>query len=559
MNKLVFKKLFIFDYHNKLAKVMEFDKGINVITSKMLQGNDVGKSVMMKSLYHTLGADTYFDDLWEEHEKIYYLEITVNEETYSVYRNGNLFKIFDVNLNKIFFTNKRSELSNFLTSLYEFEVLLPNRQNNELETCPPSFQYILNFIDQDHLEGTNFNSFKSLGQYKNYKEHVIYNHFGIYNKTYFNLIRDLEGISLIESQLIKEKNLVSGMILKIETYLDSTYVPTNTDALEIELDKLKSEYTVIVNKLNSVKRNIVGLKNQKYDLEISVKELSELENKNIKIFKSVVTDKCPVCNRETDLLNYKIDKSNEIEDFIFLKDEMDCMLLSINEQLSKCEHEYKTVLDRYKYYENKISIVNTNVSNVLSYMGYIESINNLTSELGNLELRIQSILKDKKEVEKSIKKYNELKRNANQMYQNNMIKAKDEFDIEEIKPEQLKSIKNTFLARGSNRPVSTIIWYLNLLSVKNKLNPNSIKFPLVLDSPNNGELDDEKRVKLINYIFMNHEENTQLVISTLGFKQDDYPNFKVNKIIELTNDKYHLLNTSDYDLIKDLVLELSRK
>ncbi|WP_219620122.1 hypothetical protein [Bacillus canaveralius] len=69
-----------------------------------------------------------------------------------------------------------------------------------------------------------------------------------------------------------------------------------------------------------------------------------------------------------------------------------------------------------------------------------------------------------------------------------MIESVNRFALKELSLDKVKKINGSFSARGSNIPVSTIIWYFNLLKVKFELNPDAIRFPLVLDSPNNVEL-----------------------------------------------------------------------
>ena len=54
---LVFKSIILVDLSNKEAKKIEFASGKNMLTS---DGNHYGKSVIMKSLYYTLGAEVYF-------------------------------------------------------------------------------------------------------------------------------------------------------------------------------------------------------------------------------------------------------------------------------------------------------------------------------------------------------------------------------------------------------------------------------------------------------------------------------------------------------------------
>ncbi|MCX0351715.1 hypothetical protein LI044_08355, partial [Clostridium perfringens] len=65
MNKLVINELYIFSLNEELAKRVSFKDGCNIITSNDNDGNDRGKSTIMKSIYYALGADTVFTTDWD--------------------------------------------------------------------------------------------------------------------------------------------------------------------------------------------------------------------------------------------------------------------------------------------------------------------------------------------------------------------------------------------------------------------------------------------------------------------------------------------------------------
>lgn len=50
--ELTFNQLMIFSPVEELAKTVSFTEGLNVVTSSRVDGNDRGKSVIAKSLYH---------------------------------------------------------------------------------------------------------------------------------------------------------------------------------------------------------------------------------------------------------------------------------------------------------------------------------------------------------------------------------------------------------------------------------------------------------------------------------------------------------------------------
>lgn len=157
-----FNKIYIFDVKTEEAYTVSFKKGINLITSSDIDGTDRGKSVLLRSLYHSLGADSYFDKKWNENDKIYILNFEVQDIQYSIYRSKKLFKIFDSNEELIFTTIHRGELAKFLGELFKFVIYLPNKKTQQLTIAPPAYSFLLNYLDQDQYNGTNLIHLKIL-------------------------------------------------------------------------------------------------------------------------------------------------------------------------------------------------------------------------------------------------------------------------------------------------------------------------------------------------------------------------------------------------------------
>ena len=173
------------------------------------------------------------------------------------------------------------------------------------------------------------------------------------------------------------------------------------------------------------------------------------------------------------------------------------------------------------------------------------------------------ISKDNEEIaqiDESIKKLNSIKasyvskkKNINKKYSELMRIDKAHFGLKEIDENSFSNINRELNAGGSNKPIITLMWYMNLLKLKNEFNSEAIKFPLILDSPNNAESDDDKEECLFRYLFNELESETQLIVSTLGFDKENYKEFKFENIIELTNDKYKLLSEDEYIKHKDFL------
>ena len=90
MNNVIFKELMIDDIETKTARIIKFGENKNLLTSS---SNHVGKSLICKSLYYTLGAETFFSDAWKKVNSIYQLSFIVAGELYKVVRKDNIFTI----------------------------------------------------------------------------------------------------------------------------------------------------------------------------------------------------------------------------------------------------------------------------------------------------------------------------------------------------------------------------------------------------------------------------------------------------------------------------------
>ena len=144
-----------------------------------------------------------------------------------------------------------------------------------------------------------------------------------------------------------------------------------------------------------------------------------------------------------------------------------------------------------------------------------------------------------KSVKDKIKSFNE-------NYYYLIDKLKIRFNLNELEADNYEQLSKNFCASGSNKPLSTVIWYLTLNDLKQKFNPEGITFPMVFDSPNNAETDQEKKRALVEYIMESSDKFSQLIVSAIGFSKKDYSiNSNINiKVLE--NEKYSLLNSEMY-------------
>lgn len=552
---VIFKKIYIFDILTKKAFVTSFEKGVNIVTSSSIDGTDRGKSVLLRSLYHVMGADAHFDKKWKNEDKVYLLEFFVDNKKYFIYRHGKLFKVFNDLIQILFQTSSRTELSEFLGEIWSFEIFLPNRNTEKLEIAPPAYTYVMNFLDQDYYDGTNFNSFKSLGQYRNFKPDVIYSQLGIYDKIYFERVKIKQNLFERINDSKESYKKSDEMKGKVSNLLENVVVPENLEELERELSIRSKEYNDILHSMNEFRYKLTNLRNEKYELEIALNQIERFKNSKEKEVKFILeTDICPEChsflNDTTDLRSKRY---NSIETSIYISDSIYEDIEQISKVISKIESSYREFSNRLESYKKNIDSAQEEIKNYTSYIGLNELYNSLNLELFS-ELQLQEELKDRIEnIEEELKKVSEIKADINNKYYEMVDSQVLRFGLNELEESQYKAINRVFCASGSNKPISTVIWYFILNNLKVCFNKKSLKLPMVLDSPKNAEMDYYKEQALIEYILENSSKYTQLIFSSIGFERTKFIFEGEIKIIELKNDKYQLLNSETFKEYEDIL------
>ncbi len=545
MKKLIINELYIYSLKEKKAYHAKFKDGINFVTSCKENGNKRGKSIIMKSIYSTLGADCFFDPKWDFINKTTLLDVNINDDKYIFVRANNYFRIVNSDYITIFETTRRIELSEKLSELFEFRIELPNR-DNKLELTPPTYMYLLNYVDQTGLNCTTFSSFRGLGQYTNYKKYALLAHFGVFNEEYYDLDKKLQdSIDELETNK-KEGNDLDKLIQKIEKELSGNNYSLDMTLLNHEIELSKNEYNEIVKNLNATRNKIIQLQNNKIEIEHLLEELKENISDNNKNFKNYDNETCPYCKSHIDPFAFSYKYYDKNDDYLFINQSLMTKLNDLKHNIKLQEEHYRIFINQMNDYDKKIKAINSSVDDVIKHKGFIEMRNKLSEDLYKLKQREITLTLQIKEFKAKIKKYNELKKKIDNEYFNIMTENREILSLQEINPANIKKIDSTFNITGSMRPLSTIAWYLCLLKIKNKFNSNAIRFPIVLDSPNNAELDDENIAKTFKYILDNIDSDSQVIISTIEFKNELYKNYRINNVIQLNNEPYKLLNDEDY-------------
>lgn len=571
MSKLLFNKIYIFSSPDKAARVIEFSAGKTMITSSSIDGTNRGKSVIMKSLYHAMGADCNFDGKWDDNSKIYILNFSVDGNQYYIFRHSSLFKVFDGNKNLVFKTVSRHELSERLNYIFHFAVKLPARQSGSndrlegdeeterLETTPPAYNYLLYFVDQDGQKGSQFCSFKNLQQYSDYKTNTLYYHFGAFDDEYYNFTIQQEKLIEQQKRIIRDNEMMNLMLERVCANIKDVSYSTDMEHLKRDIDRTKEKYNEIARKLSEIRSKLITLRNDKEELLLHLSSLSKLTKDNDKQIQSLNDQICPLCSSHLDNpLHLRIKRYNTGDDIILLSGELQIDIQRIEKDIVQQETEYSEWLRKLNEYDSALNLRSSEINDVLRHKGYIDIKDKISDDLHALRKEAEQLDGELKDINKKLRKYNDAKKKINTRYYELMLADKTHFGLDGIDPKTFESIKKNFSSGGSNNPIATIVWYVNLLKLKHEFNPDAIDFPVVLDSPNNAETDQEKKNQVYQYICERITDN-QLIVSGIGFRDMPIPNVEFDKVIELDNPKYGLLIEKDYVENIGILTELNSK
>lgn len=551
--KMTFKELYLFSPQEKKAKRISFEEGVNVITSNQEDGTDRGKSVVMRSLYHALGAESHFETKWDTKSKIYILHLFIDGNGYYIYRSADLYKFFDEHKKLLFVSTHSHELSEKIKGFTGFAVMLPGRTSEKLEITPPVYNYLPFFLDQDHYDGSKYSSFKNLQQYANYKDSVLFYHLGIYDESYFELVRTKEALSEEFSAHKSRLDMLRAMQSDIESRLGTGAYSTDLDALRKDVELYRKEYADVLSKLNKCKARLVDLRNSLFEYEALLHEMSSLSEANEKEIKQLIEHKCPECGSViTETTSLRSKRYNLAEDIVTVKNELQVSIQNATQDIEKEEKKYQSLLGQLAAYEAKVKINTKQADDIIRYKGLCEIREEIIAERHDVSDLIDEEDEKLKEIAKEIRKYGEKKKRIEDKYYELLVTARTKFGLSEIEPEKFKKLTNNFVASGSNKNIATVIWYLAILNLRQEFNPNAIEFPIVFDSPNNVETDNVKKHALLQYI-LDNASGPQLVLSSIGFDKTEFTTKGNINVIKLENAKYSLLDDQSYTEYKNIL------
>lgn len=545
--RLLIKKLTILSIPEKSAKTVTFHPQRNLITGK----NDVGKSSIIKSIYHSLGADVQFDSIWEKADAISLLTFSYSNKDYMILRSRDHFGLFDMQGNLLqSFNSIIKGLSPYFAKLFNNKLQLKQSQTNQRISASPAIQFLPFYIDQDKSWTKPWDSFEGLGVFSGFKRDLVNFVTGIRPNEYFLLS---ERIDQLSAKLITLKN-ESGVLVSakktVEKHIPKATFDIDIKAFKRDIDRLLVKLEVLKNKENEYRRNLIKQKNKEIfiDNEIaliskSIHEINKDYEHSLNELEGEIT--CPTCNASYE--------NSMVSRFGLLEDIDTCRGL-----LSDYLEDKKKIAKEVVKLENQLNLQVSRVREITSLLdekkGKVrlkDLIQNESSKQvkeifnrsqSNYRIQIDEIEEKKSALESDRSKLNNKERKDSIISRFNtlidlfLIKL----NVHTLNSDGFSDIPLSVRAQGSDTPRALLAYYYAILFTSKEFTDLPL-FPLVIDSPNQQDQDATNRHKIIKFIFDNTPDDYQLILGTVdlhGVEYDGHTISPATKLKLLDNDEF---------------------
>lgn len=547
--QLLINSVNIIDYKNKQSRKIIFSSKLNIVTSKETSR---GKSSIIRAIYHAFGANAAYDNVFEAYDKVFIIEFTFNH-AYKIIRFKNTYTIYKDNEIVLKSRNNYKELSKFYEIEFNSSIYLTDKQNN-FDIAPVAYLFIPYFLDQDKSWKNEIIPFLNTEQFTDDQLiNLYYYHLGALDTNFYDYNRQLLKINRDIKDYNETIKRYQDELIKLKKVYDISGVSTDEASVQSSILIMKAELEEALLVKKDAEKLLFGTENELVNLDNQIKSIEKLLIEQRKSLEKMENEKkehikyCKICGAEIDLTqfdDYQINYNSE-----FLKEKKKSLTYD------KIQLEEK-LFDYRKVYKDKSALVQElskkyNDSNNL-FEKYVRAravsiiIKDQEQKLFELFNKVSKITYESEGLKAKISEYDKKKREVNRSFVDTYYEELLKLEVVRVNRGSIKNFKKYILS-GSQYVRSTLAFFITYLRLKEKFNPQMYNFPLLLDSPFEGDQDGDNRGQIVSSI-MDYYNGQQLIIGIRDARQyfDHYPEVE-KKYIDLMNDKGFVLLSSEYE------------
>ena len=560
MKRLILNKLVIISQKVEEARIIEFDERLTVITGDNPDGktiNRTGKSLVMKSIYHSLGTKlAKYTTNWSNLQISTLLNFTYDGKIYEIYREKDRF-IIEEDGATYFFKNV-SELREYFVDLFNFRIRMPIRKDDDVTYAYPGAIFMPFYIDQDKGWAGTWDSFNDIFTGKWKKEILLY-HMGVRTPKYYDLLDEKVELELQKGENKRQESTVKIVVKKhVDKYKNYLDINVDLNVFEHEIAQLTNELSNQMNKRNTIKEEIVKCFNEMRELEelytVAEKVYNELL-KDIDYVENDITEEtiiCPICNTPHE---------NSIQNRFHIYSELeDCenTMQQYFEERGKIEKKVQKQMEALKTLDEYISKINEILSRTRKSVTFKEIVvaegsksilEDLRKELTSLQAKTLEIDQRLKEIRNEQSAITRAGKHITEEYLKRLGMNLELLNVVDISEKDLEKFKTHFDSGGNDLPCAILAQIFTLYSVSSEFS-KTVCAPIILDAIFQQEPAKDKIQTIWDFIIGEQPANSQMIVSTTEMHSREIK----GKVITLTKEK-SLLNSEDFLKEKDVIFK----
>lgn len=531
---MIIDSIIIYDYINQRIKKISFKPQANIFAS---ESNTVGKSSLIKSIYHCLGYSIkIWPSNWNINNMVFQLKVKNNDREHLITRHKNLFYIDDKQES---LTEK--EYSIWLQDFLNIFIKIKDKKIKLLSDVYASEILLPFYVDQDK----SWNGFvyskssDSFSRYNNTVKNVFDFYFEIANKKLIDLEiekssievklnnthKKIEALNLLESEhstLPKPENVINVIFnskkdeLQINNYL-KMISSLNKFVADIDNNIIELE-----TKINQVSREITELNKLKKSYNNKFNEIKyACIHCNSKLTHEQSLTRLKIRNNQYEIVE-QINKNKRLkEEYDYNKKEQTAEKNALLDKILETEK----ILQNSNEYFNLDSYITDRVNQEITN-NYITVEQNLFNEKDN---SLDSIKKINKKISSEKKLGNQKKAGIKKKYEELINEYELYFQsvkLDDIKFYSFKEITGSGMD-ANKKMLALYTLYTNLIDEY-----SNIRVPFAMDS------------------FIKNETSTELKEQMFGFLSKYYLSIKGQTFFSIINENIKYLDeTNKYNFI----------
>lgn len=544
---MYFKSILIADIVSHKARFQQFQKGLNVITST---NNHVGKSSLLKSLYHTLGANVKYDSVWNVNNKLFVLDFCVDNIDYRIVRQIKSFAVFKGEELILVTSKVMSELAPLLEKIFHFGIYLDSKKDGRVTLAPPVFTFLPYYIDQDNGWSELYGSFQNQEQYKKHdRMKSLYYHLSIYTKSAVELMaqRDKlqEELDTLKTDATKLLDIIEALTDEIQGIVPADDVAQFDKNIQISKNKIRTLVKQIGEKRNRIQELEISLEQHEHQLQVITEyhTIAKTAQSNQEIF----THSCPRCGYLYDDEIYNRVHANYLNvSDSYVKTYIGQVIISIRDDLQKEKQQYITLTKKLNNLETAYSNKEDEFDLYIRHRGISESVDKLNTRLGKNQKEQSDIRKALKDIAKELKSFpskKEVESKYIEFTRLNIIKLGAWNAAYDGTIKLLSPIK----AQGTLENKIILSQFVGLFQTMEYFKTQTIRLPFVVDSPRGKEASQESSKEILSMI-AGISMLPQVILATIDFNdyKDSLGDSAKNATVITLQKHNRLLDEADY-------------